>query len=119
MRLSGKIAVITGGARGLGASMCQLFAAEGAEVLAVDVIPPVYTAPSVTFVKLDITDSAAETCHGAGGGDQKGLFAQSGGMVAQLGDDTAAEQIFYGIVKLKLVHKILLFVSSCRMERDE
>ena len=59
MRLSGKIAVITGGARGLGASMCQLFAAEGAEVLAVDVIPPVYTAPSVTFVKLDITDSAA------------------------------------------------------------
>jgi len=59
MRLSGKIAVITGGARGLGACMCQLFATEGAEVIAVDVIPPVYTAPGVTFSKLDITDFSA------------------------------------------------------------
>ena len=57
MRLEGKIAVITGGARGLGACMCQLFAKEGATVLAVDLGEMTYTAEGVEYYQLDVTDT--------------------------------------------------------------
>ena len=60
MRLSGKVAVVTGGARGLGAQMCQMFAAEGAQVIAVDLGEMTYSAERVEYYKLNITD--AEGC---------------------------------------------------------
>lgn len=56
MRLSGKTAVVTGGARGLGAHMCQMFAAEGAQVIAVDLGEMTYTAEGVEYCQLNITD---------------------------------------------------------------
>lgn len=58
MRLSGKIAVVTGGARGLGAHMCRMFAAEGAQVIAVDLGEMTYKADNVEYYRLNITDSA-------------------------------------------------------------
>jgi len=59
MRLEGKIAVVTGGARGLGESMCRRFAIEGATVIAVDIADMSYSAQGVEYYRLDITDSAA------------------------------------------------------------
>lgn len=56
MRLQGKVAVVTGGARGLGASMCQMFATEGASVIAVDMGEMTYEAPGVEYYSLNITD---------------------------------------------------------------
>lgn len=56
MRLKDKIAVVTGGADGLGAAMCMRFAQEGAAVVAVDIKDPVYTAEGVEFYQLDVTD---------------------------------------------------------------
>ena len=56
MRLSDKVAIVTGGARGLGASMCQRFAEEGAQVIAVDMGEPTYDCPNVEFYKLNVTD---------------------------------------------------------------
>ena len=59
MRLEGKVAVITGGARGLGAAMAELFAKEGARVVAVDLGDATYENPNIELYKLNITDSVA------------------------------------------------------------
>ena len=59
MRLEGKIAVVTGGARGLGAAMCELFAKEGAKVVAVDMGDGTFENPNIELYKLNITDTVA------------------------------------------------------------
>ena len=61
MRLENKIAVVTGGARGLGASMCRLFAKEGATVIAADLGEMTYEAEHVFYEKLNVSDP--EACH--------------------------------------------------------
>jgi len=60
MRLQEKTAVITGGARGLGAEMAKLFAENGAKVIACDLGDPQYTNENVEFYKLDVT--GVEAC---------------------------------------------------------
>ena len=59
MRLTGKTAVITGGARGLGEAMAKIFAKEGAKVIACDMGEPQYTLDNVEFYKLNVTEGEA------------------------------------------------------------
>jgi 3-oxoacyl-[acyl-carrier protein] reductase len=59
MRLENKVAIVTGGAKGLGQAMAELFAKEGAKVVAVDMTELSYTNPSVEGYKLNVADSAA------------------------------------------------------------
>ena len=59
MSLENKVAIVTGAAKGLGASMALLFAAEGAKVIAVDMAPLTYENDNVEFYSLNVTDSAA------------------------------------------------------------
>ena len=59
MRLEGKVAIITGAAKGLGGEMAQLFAREGATVIACDMAEMSYEARGVEYYKLNVTDTAA------------------------------------------------------------
>ena len=61
-RLKDKVAIITGGARGQGRAMAELFVAEGAKVVAADVLDPADAEGSgagIDFVKLDVTKEDA------------------------------------------------------------
>lgn len=59
MKLQGKVAIITGAAKGLGGEMAQLFAKEGAKVIAADMSALTYEAANVEYYALNVTDSAA------------------------------------------------------------
>ena len=60
-RLTGKVAVVTGGASGIGRAMCERFAAEGAAVTVVDLDEDaggaVAAAVGGSFVRADVTSS--------------------------------------------------------------
>jgi 3alpha(or 20beta)-hydroxysteroid dehydrogenase len=64
-RLDGKIAIVSGGARGMGASHCRTMVAEGAQVVVGDVLEDdgarlaKELGDAATFVPLDVTDEAA------------------------------------------------------------
>jgi len=57
MRLEGKIAIVTGGANGIGKEICLNFAKEGAKVIAADMQELSYTHDNVKGYMLNVTDS--------------------------------------------------------------
>ena len=68
MRLEGKVALISGGARGMGATEARLFASEGARVVLGDILEEqsqrvladiAESGGEAVFVKLDVTSESA------------------------------------------------------------
>jgi 3-oxoacyl-[acyl-carrier protein] reductase len=58
-RLEGKVAVVTGGAKGLGEAISKRFAEEGATVIACDMTDLTYSHGGVIGYKLNVTDTEA------------------------------------------------------------
>ena len=65
MRLEGKVAIITGGANGMGAEECRIFAREGAKVVIADILEDegrqleaelAESGGDAVFARLDVTD---------------------------------------------------------------
>ena len=57
MKLKDKVAVVTGGSRGLGQAMAELFVKEGAKVIAVDMGDMAYENEHVEYYNLNVTDA--------------------------------------------------------------
>ncbi len=58
MRLKDKVAIVTGGAKGIGAETARVFAAEGARVVVWDVAGDA-PGDGITFAKVDVTSGAS------------------------------------------------------------
>jgi NAD(P)-dependent dehydrogenase (short-subunit alcohol dehydrogenase family) len=54
-RLYGRVALVTGASRGIGAAIARRFAAEGAHVVNASDIDPVADRPEIEFARLDVT----------------------------------------------------------------
>ncbi len=59
MRLENKVAIVTGGAKGIGETIVRRFVKEGAKVIAVDMSPLSYELDGVEGYELNITDREA------------------------------------------------------------
>jgi 3-oxoacyl-[acyl-carrier protein] reductase len=91
-RLEGKIALVTGGATGIGGECCKLFAAEGAVAVAADMNPPSYETSGVEYVRLNVAN--ADRCKQA----VEGIVAKHGKIDVLVNNA--------GITRDALIHKM-------------
>src|SRR5262245_45205195 len=100
-RLSNKVAIVTGGARGIGASFCEGLAAAGASVVVTDVIDGSAVVARIAaangaamFHKLDVTSQASATAAVTAAKERFGrvdILVNNAGMFTNLAKKPATE----------------------------
>ena len=84
MKLQGKIAVVTGAARGIGRAICERYVVEGAFVFVTDVDEAKAQAVAASLgaqaaaLKLDVTSQDFDRCDDRGGGRAAGTAGHPG-----------------------------------------
>ena len=98
MRLAGKVAIITGGASGMGAEECRIFAREGAKVIIADILEDearkveaeiAESGGEAVFMRLDVTSEADWQGRG---GRRRGAVRQAGCAGEQRGHRRLAQR---------------------------
>ena len=56
-RFDGKVAIVTGGARGIGAAVAARLVADGARVMIADILPPTQSGDSIAYIQTDATSA--------------------------------------------------------------
>jgi NAD(P)-dependent dehydrogenase (short-subunit alcohol dehydrogenase family) len=92
MELDGKVAVVTGGTRGVGAGIARSFVRAGAEVLVCARRPPEIPVPNTEFVPLDVRDADAVRRFFAGLPRLDVLVNNAGGAPHRMLTDADAER---------------------------
>jgi len=108
-RLAGKVALVTGAARGQGRSHAVRFAAEGADVIALDVCTPVAEVDYMTATAEDLATTA-------------GLVEAAGGRVVSAGVDVRdaagmAAAVSAGVAELGRLDIVVANAGVCAIRR--
>ena len=123
MRLENKVAIITGAAKGLGGSMAQLFASEGAKVIAADMMELTYEDPNVEFYKLNVTDVEACKAITEYAKEKYGhidILVNNAGITRDALTQKMTDEMFDMVinVNLKGVFNLTRFVGPVMMEQE-